>query len=265
MALSKKAKRIIWIVVALIVVVPVVALLVVLTRLGTIIKVGFEQAGPPILGVETRLDDASVYPLTGKVVLSGMAIGNPEGYKAPTLMRANLIRVGADIGSLLKKEVHIREAVIDGAEFTIEYKGGKSNLDALTERLSGGEEKEPAAKPKEKGGETKLKIDLIHVTNAKVRVMVGSKPVTISLPDVKITDIADKDGNAVPPSQVAKVFFRKIAGPIEKVAGAVGKVADMTKEVGGKIAEKTGLDKAGKGAKEAGGKLLKGAKKLFGK
>lgn len=273
MALSKRTKRILWIVAGIVVVVPIVVVLVILLRLGTFIKLDFEQVGPRVLGVETRLDDVTVYILKGQVSISGMEIGNPEGFTSPTFLKVDLVRVHANVGALLKNEIHVREVILEGPEFTYELKGKQSNLSALMERLDSGEEKpEASTEPEGKASEIKLKIDLIRVTDAKLRVVIMGNPLEVDLPSIEIRDVADADGNAVPPDQVAKVFLRSVGAQITEVvkASEVAKqVQEMTDELQKKITEETGLDvDVGAGVKEAGGMMKKAGgavKKLFGK
>ena len=279
MALTKKTKRILLICVGIVIVVPIVALLVVLLQLGVFIKLGFEKAGPQVLGVSTRLDEATVSLLKGQVSLKGLAIGNPEGYTAPTFVEADLIRVAANIGALRKNEIHIREVSLDGPEFTIEYRKGKSNIKAFMEKLEGDEKgKEEKLEGDEKGKEEKLedveedkdgptlKIDLVDIKNAKLNVMIMDQEVKVSLPSVKITGIADKDGNGVSPGKVAQAILGKIQAQVAQLpelAKALGELSETAGELGNMLKDE-GLG-VGEGVKDTGSKLFQDAKGLLKK
>ena len=264
--MSKKAKRALWIIVAAIVATPILVALIVITRLGTIVKIAVEQVGPRMLGVEVRLDDATVLPLRGSISLAGLDVGNPEGFKSPSFMKAKLIQAGADIGSLLKDEIHIKEIILDGPEFTFEYTGDTSNVKALMDRLESGEDEDEESIPtteRKEGALKKVKIDLIRITNARLNVILLGQSLDLKIPKIEITDIADKDGNAVAPREVVAKILTGLAGDIRKtVEASVPQLGDISKELKGM----TGIAKdLGKDAKGITKDLGKDLKNLLGK
>jgi len=286
-----RRKKIVLMVVAAVILAPVLAIVIVLSRLGTLIKIAFEQAGPRVLHVETTLRDATVYPLKGEVTLEGLAIGNPPGYKGPTILQADLIHVVARPRALLSKEIHVEEILVDGPQFTVEFQGGKSNIRALLDGLEKGEAEEPApeepeAPPSTEGG-TRMRVDLVKVTNVKVTVATLGTSVKISLPSVEMKDLADENGNGLPPSQIAREIVLGVARPIEdalKVSEAAEAIQESVKQAGedvkaaGEAAKKTGdqmadevkktgdeLKKTGDELKKTGDDLIKDAKDIFRK
>ena len=124
MPFSPKMKRNLIIGLAVAVLLPVGLACVIVLRLGTVIKAGFEIAGPRMMGVETRLDDASVSLVRGHVDLSGMHVGNPEGFEIPQFLKADLVHVSADTLSFFRKEVHVRRILLERPEFTYEVRDG---------------------------------------------------------------------------------------------------------------------------------------------
>jgi len=255
MALSKRRKKTLWIVLGSVAGLIVVVLLVVILGLDTWVRLGVEVGGSRVLGVKMRLDGASVSLLRGRIALKGLDIGNPEGFNSPDLVKADLIRVGAVTSSLFKNDIHLTEVTLDGPEFTYEYVNGKSNVQALLDKLESG------AKPKEEGKPKKeparLKIDRLHITNAKIHVVMMNTRVNAGMPDLDIANIADENGNGVPADQVAKVILNRL---LEQMTDSVGNTA---KEAAGQL--ETGVKQLGDSLKESGGKLGEGMKKLFGK
>ena len=269
MAISKKTKRTLWIVVAVVVAVPIVVALIVLLRLGPIIRIGVEQVGSRVLGVETQLDNASVSLLRGSICFSGLNVKNPEGFESPSFVKAKLIRAGADIGDLFKNEIHIREIILDGPEFTFEHTGTKSNVGVILDNLDAKEG--PEVKPDEREEEhvekeeepRKLKIDLIRITNAKLHVVLLGQELQLTLPKMELTNLADKDGNAIPPRQVITQIVKSLVGNIDKTVKSAGM---EFKGAGKELGKVKGLLKDLDGdLKDTGGGLGKDLKKLFGK
>lgn len=260
MPMTPKKKKILWIVAGVAVLVPILILLVVWARLDSIVQMGVEIGGKQILGVDTRLRNAAVSPLQGKVKLEGLFVGNPEGYTAESFVKMELMRVEANVGTLLKKEVHLREVTIDGPEFTYEIRNGKSNLTALLEKLDSKSGEKAPAEEKTTSEPVKLKIDLVHITNAKAHIMLLGKQVTASLPDIQITNIADANGNAIPANQVVKVLLLKMVAPIENAATGLFK---MGKDLGASAGQT--VTDTGKAAAEQGKKITEGVKDIFKK
>jgi len=277
-----RKKKIVLIIVAAAILAPVLAIVIVLSRLGTIIKIGFERIGPGVLHVETTLDDATVYPLKGELTLEGMAVGNPSGYKEPTLFQADLIRVDVRPMALLSKEIHVEEILVDGPQFTVEFAGGKSNIRALLDGLEkdAAEEptpEEPEAPPSGESG-TRIRVDSVKITNAEATVATMGAAVKISLPTLELPPIADKDGNGVPPDAIAREILLGVVRPIEdtlkisqaaqaieesvKQAGEDAKAAaEAARETGERIAED--VKKTGEEFKKTGDDLIKDAKDIF--
>ena len=269
MAISKKTKRTLWIVVAVVVAVPIVVALIVLLRLGPIIRIGVEQVGSRVLGVETQLDNASVSLLRGSICFSGLNVKNPEGFESPSFVKAKLIRAGADIGDLFKNEIHIREIILDGPEFTFEHTGDRSNVGVILDNLDrrekpegkpGGREEKHVEREKEP---RKLKIDLIRITNAKLHVVLLGQELQLTLPKMELTNLADEDGNGIPPKQVITRIVKSLVGNIDETMKSVGM---EFKDIGKGLSEVEALLKdLDEDLKETGSGLGKDLKKLFGK
>src|ERR1700676_3221633 len=78
-----------------------VALLVVFFSLNSIVKKGVETVGPIITKVDVKLGSASISPFSGSGELSKLFVGNPEGYKSPSAMQVEDMKLGVSIGSVM--------------------------------------------------------------------------------------------------------------------------------------------------------------------
>ena len=111
--------------------------------LDKMILKGFNAAAPGALGVEATLANANISLLRGKAALSGLHIGNPEGFNTPGLFDLGSVRVDIDNSTLLSDTMVIREITIEGLELTYEKGLLNSNLGALIDQLSAGKEEKP--------------------------------------------------------------------------------------------------------------------------
>lgn len=275
MAMSKKRKRILICIGALIIILPLIAGAILALSLGAIVKTGFETAGPKLLGVETRLNDADISIFRGVIDLHGLKVGNPEGFKAENFLSADRIKVGANIGALFDNEIHVREIILDAPNFSFEYKPGKSNISAIMDRLE--QDKKPdqpddpgqTGKTKDKE-EMRLRIDLVKITNATLQVWAaGEQIASIGLPKIEIHNLNGPDGKGLPPDKVLASIIGSVKEPAESLIRsnpATRVAADIASGLatGGKQA----LDSAGEGAKKIGkgigGGILDLKKKIVG-
>ncbi len=257
--MAKKRIRLIVGIAAAAVAVIVVGLLILLLSLGTVVQKGFSAAGPRLMGVETRLDDADIGVFSGKVDLKGLHVGNPEGFSAPSFVRADRIQVHADVLALFKKRVHVREVIITEPQFTFEYKLDGSNVGAILERLES-KEKEEEEKPEEKKKKKQMVIDLIQVKDARIKVVAGGQQLaTFTLGTIEIKDIGkDKDGSS--PVEVVQRVLGGIVPAAEKLIEG-SPISDAVEGLAGGLKEGVeigadGIEKIGKGvigaAEEAG-------------
>src|SRR6185503_10314685 len=85
----------------------IVAVVVVGMSLGKIIKTGVERVGPGITKTTMTLDSANLSILGGAGTLKGFTLGNPDGYRTPTAIKAGSVSVGVQPKSLFSDKVHV--------------------------------------------------------------------------------------------------------------------------------------------------------------
>ena len=223
---------------------PILLIVVVVLRLGSVIRLGVERAGPPMLGVETRLDDAAVSILKGNVQLSGLHVANPEGFTADTFLKVDAIRVGANIVALLKNEIHVRQIILEGPEFTYEHNGERSNVQIFLERLESDKEtheKEHERKRKEKGEPTRLKVDLIRITDARVNLILMGQRVRGDLASVELRHLEDADGNGIPIREVVRQLLLGVFSSVKEIAADSRDLKRLTRDLRDAFEEKTSI------------------------
>ncbi|MBI9020973.1 MAG: AsmA family protein [Verrucomicrobia bacterium] len=249
------AKVLIGIGILLVVVVVVAALF-----LGPIIKAGVETAGPKIAGVDMTLGKASVNLLTGNVRLKGLVIGNPEGFKTPSLMELNQFVVDLKMSSLFTDTIVVKKIHIDGPQITYERGLKASNLSALQKNLAPAEaapaKETVAEKPatEKKAPAKKVVIEDFLFENGKVNVSItlaGGKQLTVPLMPIHLKDIGKESDGASIPEVINEVF-----GAITKSVGqAVASSADFAGNLAGD---------AGSALKDASGSATDAAKDAAG-
>ncbi|HUS59085.1 MAG TPA: hypothetical protein VM141_10575 [Planctomycetota bacterium] len=173
-----------------------VAVLVLWLAMDYIARRGIERTASSSLGVRTELASVSIKPFRSSITISGLKIGNPEGYKSDNLLTMKHAMASAKISSLLSSEMVVHEVIIESPELTFETKPGippKNNLGDLLAMM-----KTRAPTPEERAAQQHYRIGLIRVTGTRVRVH-GGKGVLqeATLPDIELRDISNADGTAV--------------------------------------------------------------------
>lgn len=255
----------------------VILIVVVVLFLGQVVKTAVETAGPQVAGVEMSLEKARVYLLLGDIKLKGLVIGNPEGFKTPSLMELNELVIDIDIGSLFTDTIVIKEIHIDGPQITYERGLKTSNLSALQENLAPDEKKPKKEKtdaPKEKSDKPakKVVIDDFLLENGKVNISIaiaGGKKLTVPMAPIHLKDIGkDSDGTSI--TEIVNEVLGAIMKSVGDAVAASGDLAgDALKGVGGMAGDAAHgvTDMAGdatKGATDAAKGATEGLKKLGG-
>ncbi len=217
---------------------------------------GVNAAAPAALGVPVTLQDAHFSLLQGKAALVGLHVGNPEGFKTDGLLDLGSLAVRVDLSSLLSDTLVIKEIAIDGLVVTYEKGLTDSNLGALIESLSSGEEQPEEGETKEEGEEKaskKVVIEKLSITGSRMNfsitgaaALTGGKAIPLPLPPITLTDLGkEKEGVTI---------VEAIERILTEIAGAAG---TAIAGAGNLLGE--GVGAVGEGAVEAGKAVVEGA------
>ncbi len=125
-----------WIIVTLVLVGIVVGVIVVGTSLDGIVKKGVETFGPQITKVSVNLESVHMVLFTGSATVTGLVVGNPEGYKTPQAISVGLAEVGVNPFSILSDKIVIRTFHVISPEITFEGGLSGNNLGKIMENVN---------------------------------------------------------------------------------------------------------------------------------
>ncbi len=231
---------------ALVLIAGVVGLMLVL---GSALKQTVNTFAPDLTGTIVTLEDASLSPFSGRGTLTGLFVGNPEGWTGPKLAEIGRIHVDVSPTSLLGETITVRNITLEQPEFVYETRLVRSNLGDLVKHIEaatggGGPRPDPEAAA---GPSKRLCVQHFALHDAKVAVIAAGRTLEISLPDLILTDLGTPERGLTPAELSLKVSQQILA----QIATATTKaLAD------GRL----NLDSA-KGAVDAVGDTLRG---LFG-
>lgn len=263
--------------VAVLVVLLVVAGFAALYYINDLVKLGVEKGGTVALGTKTTLNSADIGVFSGKAALNGLAVANPQGFKAPEFMNLGRGAVEVSLGSLRQDVVEIPRFELDTIRVALERKDGKTNykviLDNLAKLPSGSSPKGGSDTPGKKFIVKDLTINDVKVT---VDLLDGALPVgalVVPIDQIHLTDIGSAS-NGLPMADIAGVIVRAILatasangqgiipadilGDLQGQLSALGDLSQLGVKLDAKVGEE--LKKATDKAKEELQKGLDGVK-----
>ena len=262
--------KIILAVFILVVVLGLAALIVAVASLNKIVKAGIETVAPPITQTTVTLDGASVSIFSGSVGLDGFVIGNPSGYKTPSVISIGKAAVSVQPGSLLADKIIVRSVEIRAPEITFEGNPlADNNLKKLMDNVNasagssstaaGNAPASGAAKPGKK-----IEVDDLLLTGVKVHAIITgvvSKDFTLTIPEIHLTDLG-KNPDGITAADLTKKILSQVTADTIKAVGDYAKTL-----VGGAAGDilKNGTSGAGKAVDDGAAKLKKDLGGLLGK
>lgn len=215
---------------------------------GKLIRQAITSYAPKATGAKVTLDKVKVSLLGGHAGLSGLTVGNPEGFKSDYAFKVGNMDVNIDMDSLLGDVIHVREVRIDGANLIYEIGSRGNNISKIQKNIEN-YSRSLGLEASKSDTAVKFIVDNVYITGTKVKLasdLLGGKGVDLSLPDIHLKDIGTEKKAATAGEVGAKIF------------GAVNRGL-------GKIVTKDMISNGLKGVKKKLiGNGLKGVKKKLG-
>lgn len=191
--------------------------------LNALVKVGIEKFGSEMIQAQVRVNKVDLSAADGRGVLSGLSVGNPEGFESGHAFRAGQIELALEPATLAEDVIRIHRIYIDSPAIVYEKNDGGTNFDAIQRNV----ERYLGKNKGNKDGSKKMIIDSLVIRNAKVNY---NGMLDLKLPDIELRNIGKKSGGATS-AQVTKAVIAelntRLAIALAKAAavGAVGGVA----------------------------------------
>jgi hypothetical protein len=216
--------KLIKIIIGLVIVVPLVIIFFVGVYGGQIAKDSVNTYGPEFLGVDVAVDDVDFSVLGGELSMSGLVIGNPEGFESDYAFALGAIKIELDRDSLFTDHIIIDEVRITAPEVIMELGKGGNNLTKLQETIEA--QMGPVTEEEDTEPAPNVTIRNFYLTDASFQLVglpAGMKSPDVSLPDIHLENIGtgedDEEGTS----------FAEASGEIIAViaASATTAVAEM--------------------------------------
>lgn len=254
---------------------------------GRLVRTAVEKGGTHVLGVETKLADASLGIFDGELALDGLTVANPAGFQREHFLSLGHAELEVALSSLTSERIEAPLLLLENVVLDLERNGDQSNygaiLDHLEEFQGKGEAPAPGEEPAGEGKRFVIRQVVLRQITANVAFSALGQEIarTVTLPELRLDDVGnDEQSLRSLISQIVTAVLAASVGsldgvvPAELLADLKGQVADLEvqarAEVDAAIEEATGeLDQATQDAIQKGkqelekglGDLLGGKKK----
>jgi len=217
----------------------VVVLVILFLSINSIIKGGIETIGPKVMQAPVTVRSVRINPLSGRGVIEGLVVGNPEGFKTDSAFKLDGIELDLKLSSLKSKKTIILRIVINRPEITYERALKTSNIDQLLKNINEFGDKDDDDDDDDDDDEDKPDKKLIvkhfELNEATARVSITAmrgNALSATLPNILMTDIgAGGDG-----ATGSEVFAQVMQEILESLAATSADAADVLEDSGKALA-----------------------------
>lgn len=200
------------------------------------VRKGVVTFGPKITQTSVQLDDVDLSVLSGDGKLSGLYVGNPEGFTSENIFALNQIEIDIAPKSLLSDQIVINKIHIRKPKISYEKTLRSSNLKELLKNIEGsseGPDSPDKSKPKkdsaaeEKPAKQVLIKELI-IEDGSVFVGILGVGTEVLLPRIEMYDLGKSDGK----NDVASILKSVLDEVLKFIIPAVQQQGDSIKSTG---------------------------------
>ncbi|MBE6446227.1 MAG: AsmA family protein [Alphaproteobacteria bacterium] len=183
-----------------------IGLLVILATIGYLtinfwIKPLISYAVPKITKTTAVLESADISPLSGRITLKGLKIGNPAGFTEPYIFELGEFAVQFQPKTILSNKIIVDSVLIKGTQITAEInKNAQTNLLALNENVQSVLNSKTQTVPTKQNDTQKtpsksqksVVIKDLQILDTTIRFAVMGHSSSVNLPNIQEKNIGEK-------------------------------------------------------------------------
>ncbi|HQR51063.1 MAG TPA: hypothetical protein PKW44_05445 [Methylophilaceae bacterium] len=221
-------------------------------NLDGLVRDAIAKYGSEMTQARVSVDGVKISAASGKGIISGLAIGNPKGFKTPRALNIQEFTVAIDPATIAGDVVTVKKIAIIAPNVVYEKGETMTNFDAIQNNIAN--YLGPSDNKTSEGGK-KLIVEKLTIRGARAEVsaaFMDGKTVTVDLPDLTLRNMGKAKGGITPGElgqEIAGALQKQLAHAVnfDKIGKAIGESASAT----------------AKEAAEASGKAVDKVKSLF--
>ncbi len=214
--------------------------------IDSLVTQAVERGGTHALGVETRLEGASIGLVSGEFALTELAVSNPPGFEQPDFFVLRAGRLELPLSALLEERITIPALVLEGITIDLERNSKGTNYGMILDnlkRFESGKAPAPEKEPDGGGGKTFLLQKLVlRDTRAVVNLLPEGGDLTklsLSIPEIVVEDL----GSEMTLAEICALVVKTV---VQAAASAGGGVLpeELLKDLRGRLDGLEGVTRA---------------------
>ncbi len=187
------------------------------------VRVALEERLAGRLQVPVSVSGVRLSLLDQNLVIEGLEIGNPSGFRAEHFLTAGLIEVDFSLSSLFGSTLQVHQILVDDVEVQLENRRGRFNYQQIVRNLEEG-----SALQGDSGSGRMLRVSQARVRSIRATVSVTERgfrlpSLKVVIPEVRLEDFGTEQRPQLPLDQVARHFIGAISrNLLEQAAGSSG-------------------------------------------
>jgi len=165
----------------------VIAFAVVAMSLDLIVKSGVETVGPQMTRTTFTLEDVEISPFDGTGSITGLLIGNPDGYTSDFAVKMDRALIQIRPSSMWSEKLIIDSILVAAPEIAFEGGTSANNLGTILQNI-----KAYTGEKDRDRSNRKLQVNHFRLSGAKVHLKLsifGNRIITLAAPDIELHDL----------------------------------------------------------------------------
>lgn len=200
------------------------------------------RIGPQVTGTSVELAEVSLKPLSGELALSGLNIGNPEGFVAPYVFSLGGVDLAVDMESVNQPVLVIDRLIIDAPRITYEATPQGDNLRTLQANIARntGADEADEVDEADTGEGRKVIIEQLLIRSGQISVshyLMADQVTNVNLPELEMTGIGSRSGGATV-AEVASQILEFLSQQAYQAAMNSDQLESVLQDVQGQMQER---------------------------
>jgi hypothetical protein len=193
--------------------------------LGSIVTAGVNRYAPKIIHTKVTLLGARISPFTGSGTLTGLIVGNPDGWSSDQAFAMETIHVKAVPSSLFGDHIVVQELLIEKPEFVYETRFLSSNIGDLLKGMSDSTAAGADGQATTRSGKPiRFEVRHFRLVDGHVTLGIGAAAIRLPMTTIDLSDLGTPQGG-ITSDQLALAIMRSVTASIVRTTTqAVGKV-----------------------------------------
>ncbi len=183
----------------------IVGFVILVMNVSNLAKAGVEKIASNTLGVKVSIAKLDISLQDKKIEVSGLHIGNPDGYKRPHALTVDTIRIVVE--GITPTLLTFNEIAVVGTTINMEVAKNGTNMTDIRKNM----DRKASTKKPSSEGPIKLIIKRLNIESATLNptvVLAGGELPPVTMPNIRLTGIGQKSNGVLVSEAIGQILDR---------------------------------------------------------